>query len=330
MISFVLFFALQLRSGFPYPMGLTTFFVLEREPDGSYQYVNWARAKRANEEKNNKETYRYPGKDITIWRREENDKLYIEYSAFQTGLYFSFDGVTNIPLTNKGEPLTLTVKDPQSIYVGSVSKIKEASPLFYVFDLYPDPPSSHVISLKFFFKSAERAALDFAEISGKSSADIKRPRTLIDALHRFSEARKGEVMGPNGITVVIVRKNYQGTIDFKYSLGGTLELGQDMASVEVQKGHNDISVSMTTDPTYRFSTGSNGVLTSLNSSKQAFIGYIDKVGTRTPWIGTIGFKGFESVVARAYFFRGLDVNKFYSAYSAIRVDPFDSRRISTL
>ena len=182
--------------------------------------------------------------------------------------------------------------------------------VFYIFDLTSNlGPNSYNLA---------KAISDFKEIHkarGKSLVDeLKYVDELIDDLYRFSIAREGQEMAPNGITAIIVTADPP-KLDFVYSETTSVELTQMGVGFRILFGVDDENIKMTftNAPSSTFTdfsgkaTDVSGTFEILVDKEFLFLGYLD------------------TTISRAYISYGGGPQYFGSLLSAIELNKFISR-----
>ena len=244
---------------------------------------------------------------------------------------------TEIISSDQSKPTLLSLQDPKSPYIGSLSS---GVNLLYVFYLYPE---NDLFTFKYHI--AERAVRDFAEVAGKTT--LTDPKTIFEDLYRLSIIRDGQPMSKKGITAVVVDKGGKMTIKYAEE---TLQLEGTVSTTitgKTRKQSTTIEIANPPYPTiYEFPEGMdansiNGGWNKQLPQGQTFVGFFDKlalvIGKKSDAKKTFTRRMSEAwgdlqelaglappteVVARAYILFGAGPLGLIKLLSAIKGKPF--------
>ena len=129
-----------------------------------------------------KETYKHPRTGLTIWRSGTDSKLYIKDETEER--IFTLNTVDpTIPVSLSASGQLLTVTDPTSIYVGSVSRKGEDTPFLYIYDFHPNSADG---GLKF----KEEDVIAFAK-KVQDNNPLKAASSFLEFFYLFKKAQDG-------------------------------------------------------------------------------------------------------------------------------------------
>ena len=209
----------------------------------------------------------------------------------------------------------------RSPYLGHI--VLNNKPILYIFDLFLN---NELVDLE----TAKRAVTDFMEIAIHQPELLMNPQPLIDDLYQFSEAREGESMHQDGITVVTVTKDRKGNavISFHYTVQNSiLDIESTMGiSVDVRSA----SMKITTDQNsaYKFPDGWGEIVEKKNiridfARNEVLVGIIDKIKRPQKFIAfSRSFMSEEKLIARAFFLRGVLPKSFQFWFDRIKIYAF--------